>query len=137
MVDESSHDRPRRGRRSGRRGERDRGFERDDRASRERTSRALESGEPSEQPLDADQADAARGEASEEEGGGWAGHERRQHGESDAVPDAVEEEILDADDADRPEPPPEEEDDEEIDKLTDWNVPSWTELIGSLYRPDR
>jgi hypothetical protein len=30
-----------------------------------------------------------------------------------------------------------EEDDEELDTLSDWNVPSWTELIDSLYRPDR
>ena len=27
--------------------------------------------------------------------------------------------------------------DEEIDRLTDWNVPSWNDLIGSLYRPER
>ena len=26
---------------------------------------------------------------------------------------------------------------EEVDNLSDWNVPSWTELIDSLYRPDR
>jgi hypothetical protein len=24
-----------------------------------------------------------------------------------------------------------------VDNLTDWNVPSWTELIESLYRPER
>jgi hypothetical protein len=27
--------------------------------------------------------------------------------------------------------------DEEMDTLSDWNVPSWNELIASLYRPDR
>jgi hypothetical protein len=27
--------------------------------------------------------------------------------------------------------------DEELDNLSDWNVPSWTELIASLYRPER
>jgi hypothetical protein len=33
---------------------------------------------------------------------------------------------------------PEEDDDtEEIDSLSDWSVPSWTELIASLYRPER
>jgi hypothetical protein len=26
---------------------------------------------------------------------------------------------------------------DEVDNLTDWNVPSWTELIESLYRPER
>lgn len=32
-----------------------------------------------------------------------------------------------------------EEDDsiEEVDTLSDWNVPSWNELIASLYRPER
>jgi hypothetical protein len=27
--------------------------------------------------------------------------------------------------------------DDEVDDLSNWNVPSWAELIGSLYRPDR
>jgi len=31
----------------------------------------------------------------------------------------------------------EEEDLEDVDVLSDWNVPSWAELIASLYRPDR
>jgi hypothetical protein len=29
------------------------------------------------------------------------------------------------------------EDDDEPDNLADWNVPSWQELIASLYRPER
>jgi hypothetical protein len=29
------------------------------------------------------------------------------------------------------------EEKDEVDNLTDWNVPSWTELIESLYRPER
>lgn len=29
------------------------------------------------------------------------------------------------------------DDNEEIDNLSDWNIPSWAELIASLYRPDR
>ena len=29
------------------------------------------------------------------------------------------------------------DDDEELDDLSNWNVPSWQELIASLYRPDR
>lgn len=28
-------------------------------------------------------------------------------------------------------------DSEEVDTLSDWNVPSWAELIASLYRPER
>jgi hypothetical protein len=29
------------------------------------------------------------------------------------------------------------EDDEEVENLSNWNVPSWQELIASLYRPER
>ena len=32
---------------------------------------------------------------------------------------------------------PEEDDSDDVDTLSDWNVPSWAELIASLYRPDR
>jgi hypothetical protein len=32
---------------------------------------------------------------------------------------------------------PQEEDDEPVEPITDWNVPSWNELIASLYRPER
>jgi hypothetical protein len=35
------------------------------------------------------------------------------------------------------EPDEAEDDVEDVDTLSDWNVPSWTELIGSLYRPER
>jgi hypothetical protein len=38
---------------------------------------------------------------------------------------------------DAPESRAEEADKDDLDTLTDWNVPSWTELIDSLYRPDR
>jgi hypothetical protein len=31
----------------------------------------------------------------------------------------------------------EDDSDDELDNLSDWNVPSWNELIASLYRPDR
>src|SRR5713226_1039733 len=41
--------------------------------------------------------------------------------EGQAVPQASEEDV----------------DKDDVDTLTDWNVPSWTELIDSLYRPDR
>ena len=52
-------------------------------------------------------------------------------------PEFPEEDILEPEEAEIIEPMVEEDDDEEIDKLTDWNVPSWNELIGSLYRPER
>jgi hypothetical protein len=35
------------------------------------------------------------------------------------------------------EPSDKDADKDDLDTLTDWNVPSWTELIDSLYRPDR
>src|SRR5262249_11185402 len=28
-----------------------------------------------------------------------------------------------------------ETDDEEIEKITDWNIPSWAEIVNGLYRP--
>jgi hypothetical protein len=34
-------------------------------------------------------------------------------------------------------PEPEDEEEDEGDTYADWNVPSWQELIASLYRPDR
>jgi hypothetical protein len=35
------------------------------------------------------------------------------------------------------EPPLEEEDDEESEDFSTWNVPSWSEIIAGLYRPER
>ena len=29
------------------------------------------------------------------------------------------------------------DDDEPIETFADWNVPSWQEIVGSLYRPER
>ena len=58
----------------------------------------------------------------------------------DADLDAALDAAWDADDeGDEPEQNRGEEDDsdEEPDNLSDWNVPSWQELIASLYRPDR
>jgi hypothetical protein len=34
-------------------------------------------------------------------------------------------------------PAPAAEDDEPEEDFSDWNVPSWNDLIASLYRPDR
>jgi hypothetical protein len=56
--------------------------------------------------------------------------ERPGAGSVDSSPAADEEET----DALAPEP---ELAEEEMDTLSDWNVPSWNELIASLYRPDR
>jgi hypothetical protein len=42
-------------------------------------------------------------------------------------------------DTEEVEPPAADTDDDsdEVDNLSDWNVPSWQELIASLYRPER
>jgi len=125
--EENSRERSRHGGRRGRRGSRRDRDDADQRSQRERSdeggSREVEQTAPQERaPRDAD--------ASFE----------------DTMDDdlAERDEIAsEPDDAFEPEEAPaartarEEEDDEEIDKLTDWNVPSWTELIGSLYRPER
>lgn len=71
---------------------------------------------------------------------------RRRRGRGrDEVREEVEElEPIAAEDdevvADEPPPVVEEDDDEldeELDTLSNWNVPSWQELIASLYRPER
>jgi hypothetical protein len=49
-------------------------------------------------------------------------------------------ELADEDPPEELETPPAADADDEIDEedtLSDWNVPSWTELISSLYRPER
>jgi hypothetical protein len=57
------------------------------------------------------------------------------------MPHADEQDLMD-DDEDQeidalPEESAKDEREEEPDTLSDWNVPSWQELISSLYRPDR
>ena len=126
-----NEDRPRRGRRRGRRG-RNRGEEvdRDDQAEcgenkplEEENGLTLE--EPDEDVAALARAEDEGGELDDEQGDLAGGLQ-----ETDDVGGTLEEEP-------REPSPPEEDDDEEVDKLTDWNVPSWNELISSLYRPDR
>ena len=68
---------------------------------------------------------------------------RRRRSEGGPREDAPEEREMpdeSAADADQGEEDAGEEDDEEeveIVPFADWNVPSWQELIGSLYRPER
>jgi hypothetical protein len=47
----------------------------------------------------------------------------------------VEEEEQESEISSEEQAPPQPE--EEPDTLSDWNVPSWQDLIASLYRPDR
>ena len=35
------------------------------------------------------------------------------------------------------EAPADEQDDTHVELVKDWNIPSWNDLIASLYRPDR
>jgi hypothetical protein len=118
---EPEEDRPRRGQRRGRRGHKERG---EDRMDRDR-SRA-------EEPVGVGEEAAHEEEEKSERGAGW---ERRRDAEDrDVEPEIIEE----AEDVEEASPPPEDdEDDADIDKLKDWNVPTWNELIAALYRPDR
>jgi hypothetical protein len=53
------------------------------------------------------------------------------------VDEDSDEAVLDADETEALPAPVEDETDEEEENFSDWNVPSWSELIASLYRPDR
>jgi hypothetical protein len=64
--------------------------------------------------------------------------ESQPHGWKSSAAEAPVAETDDQDDDEAELPAQEAElDDEEDDTLSDWNVPSWTELIASLYRPER
>jgi len=116
----------RRGRRRGRRGRRDDSRERDERDRKNRAPRA----ERMERDLDEippESADASEGQAIMEE----ASDPFR--GEIEQSPDEEDFDMAGT----AATASVEQDDDEEVDKLTDWNVPSWSELIASLYRPER
>jgi hypothetical protein len=125
-ADEPADDRPRRGRRRGRRGSRN---EWDDRTPVENMANRTESNQP--------RAD----ESSTEQLGDQSERGRGRHRPDDSPRDYEEErqddELPQAEQAETVEPTTDDADDEEIDRLTDWNVPSWNDLIGSLYRPER
>jgi hypothetical protein len=113
---EAEEKRPRLGRRRGRRS--GRGTSR-----REETPR-----EPAE--LEAEPGDEPAGERLETERRRGRGRSRSKSPDAEsaeATPSDVAEGV--AEEAD--------EKDEELDNLSDWNVPSWNELIASLYRPER
>jgi hypothetical protein len=99
--------------------------------SSRRGSRSREEGEPRQAPADSAEPTPEEKESSKEER-----KEGRRRGRGRRRRDSEAEET---------EAPPaqagaaEEEDDrlEEVDTLSDWSVPSWNELIASLYRPER
>jgi hypothetical protein len=64
---------------------------------------------------------------------------RRERAAAEADENRVRDDEQDEAPDDTPAPAPAVEDDEidEGDDLSDWNMPSWQELIASLYRPDR
>jgi hypothetical protein len=134
--DDARRERPRRGRRGGRRGARK--DEPEERRRGRRPEENPDADDPAPTGLDepGDEELAAAEEIARGDEGGSYGLEGQQPDESLETNAAQEDELVD-DDAEGSPPEQEEDDDEEIDKLTDWNVPSWTELIGSLYRPDR
>jgi ribonuclease E len=149
-------DRPRRGRRRGRRGRRSRGRDeggreegrgddrersdrgRDDRGRDERARpEPLDTDDTEVEPADdAQSAPASRPGREEEEPsrrrrGRGRGRGRRDERELAEEP-AGDEEV-----ASQKPPVEEDDDDEPIETFADWNVPSWPEIVASLYRPDR
>jgi len=119
-------DRPRRGRRRGRRGRRSRG-RRDEAA-------------PAVSPDDDTEVEPQAGEAPP---AGRPDHDRRRRDDERRGRRRDEEsadELAPADDEVAPRAaakPEDEDDDEPIETFADWNVPSWQEIIASLYRPER
>jgi hypothetical protein len=135
-----SQDRPRRSRRRGRRGQKGDPQEREPNAHAEPRLPLEETSEAREEPSAAENIEEEPREPRErkrddrERGGRGRGRRPVEQ----PPPELDEEDTLEPEEElERTEPLPEEEDDEEIDKLTDWNVPSWNDLIGSLYRPER
>jgi len=120
-VVREAEDRPRRGRRRGRR------------PSREEGPVAETQGEQpggEDQPV-AEETDRSS-EASRRRGRGRGRHKKLERDDDNAETALVDEE------PEQQAPPTDEEaDDEEVDNLSNWNVPSWNDLIASLYRPER
>jgi hypothetical protein len=126
-------DRPRRGRRRGRRGQRGGSSGREHRTQPEPALRLEDTGDRLD-PAGVDDRETTASDAPEQESA-----VRGRAPSTEPLPHTdTFEEVLETENEELSEPPrDEDDDDEEIDKLTDWNVPSWTELIGSLYRPER
>jgi len=122
---EEEEERPKRGRRRGRRGR------------REKTEK------PPATVAEGNASIPASAEQEEEESPRRRGRRSRKPRESEEeqmveAPALEEEETIDEDsEAFVPAAEEDDEDDSEADKLADWNVPSWNELIASLYRPER
>ena len=120
---EGPDDRPRRGRRGRRSGKGGRGPDESPRAERpERPTADLPPGvDRGAAPVDPE------------------GEQPRRRGRGRGRPRSREEEVHQAEEAAAvPEPLPEPDaDDSDVSDLSNWTVPSWQELIGSLYRPER
>jgi hypothetical protein len=121
-----------RGRRRGRRG------------GRGRSRRAAEAARPdesepapelAESPNSAETASATETREERSRRGGRGRSKKPADKEFEPAVTAEEEDDLEEELA--AEEAPEEDHDDEPDTLSDWNVPSWQELISSLYRPDR
>ena len=108
-------DRSRRGRRRGRRGRRSRSRRDEVRADDRIDDDDTEVEPTGEKSVGADASD----------------EDERQHAE------LTEEAGLQAEEELQPAAAVEEEDEEPIDTFADWNVPSWQEIVASLYRPER
>lgn len=126
-------DRPRRGRKRGRRGRRGRDEDRDSpEQAREEGGRRRRA-----EPAAAEPAAAERDDVEPDEIGPGDSPEELASDDADRDDNIDEnEELVEVEDT-SPAASEDEEDDTEIDRLKDWNVPSWNDLIASLYRPER
>jgi hypothetical protein len=85
------------------------------------------------------------GESAEHEGpsdekrerGRRRGRGRPRREEIAERPAEVDEEAASEEPVEEPKDKEDDAPDDDIDTLSDWNVPSWQELIASLYRPER
>ncbi|MCI0681499.1 MAG: hypothetical protein L0Y71_05300 [Gemmataceae bacterium] len=128
-VERDDDDRTRRGRRRGRRGRRSRS-----RRDEARAPQALRTEDAEGAPTD-EAAVEASGPPGAEDAPRRVARGSRRRGERDFA-----DEDMDSDDEAARSPTSavdEEDDDEPIETFADWNVPSWPEIVASLYRPER
>ncbi len=165
-AEEGRGGRRRRGRRRGRRGRKKESTTgTDDTGATGQTGASLESGsdlgaesasslteesaglgaDPLQETEDSASAGSAEENEGEEKGDGKRRRRRRRRGrkKEGGSDDSPTERTDDGEIEDTSEETPQpisvldEEADEELSKISNWNIPSWEELIGSLYRPER
>lgn len=124
--------RPARGRRRGRRS----GSRSSDSAAgeREEAESAADAPPDAEAGTDAEEGEATMRERSPR-GRGRGRHKKAEREETEA-PAAVDD-VEEGEPEEAPEPATDNDEDDDGDDMSGWDIPSWQELIDSLYRPDR